>query len=139
MAIREEVIVIGEQWADGPQAGSLSEGRVHVYNLFTGSVDTLKSPNPKARAEFGCYIDINEEMIAVSDRSTVNEEKKAGRIYIFQLVGTEAQKPPDKITDESDTNKWIPGFPLTSLVFGLALLYLFIHSSSNKSVFTRMH
>ena len=82
VAASEEIIIVGERGADG---ATEDEGRVHLYDMDGNYFTSLKAPQPAATAEFGSFVAVGGDTIAVGERSGVGGEYKAGRVHIFRL------------------------------------------------------
>ena len=82
VAASEKIVVVGERGADG---STEDEGRVHLYDMDGNYLTSLKAPQPAATAEFGSFVAVGGDTIAVGERSAVGGEYKAGRVYVFRL------------------------------------------------------
>jgi hypothetical protein len=129
VAASEDLIIVCEPDADGV---SNNEGLVHLYGLDGSFITSLKAPQPTANAEFGSFVAVSGETIAVGDRSTVMGEYKAGRVHIFKLgppveqPGPTGQVTPTPQETPRPGEGEIPGFPIWSIVIAIVIISLII-------------
>ena len=112
VAASEDLIVVSESGADGV---SKNEGLVHLYGLDGTLITSLKAPQPAANSEFGSFVAVSGETIAVGDLSAVQGEYKAGQVHVYQ---------PGSIEPPVSPSGGFPGFPIMSILTALAILYL---------------
>ena len=98
------------------------------------------TPEPTPRGAFGYAIDIQDDIIVVGECwAEVEEQGDCGRLHVFKLgAPVEVQIPiEDETTQVSDEpnaygNGGIPGYPLESLVLGLASVVLISYLYQRK-------
>lgn len=131
VAVDDSMIVVGEHLHDGT---FVNEGRAYVYDLDGNLLHTLAAPEPSGAAEFGWAVDVHNGVIAVSEyNAKVEDESRAGKVYLFGLGESTAEPSVEKETtepelepDTDDTGAWIPGFPVVALALGLICTTIFI-------------
>ena len=139
MDIAGDLIVVGERKGD---VEVMNEGKAYVYDLEGNLLATLVSPDPEIGAQFGYKVLTDGEIVFVDEvEASVDGESKAGKVHIFRLgePATEQTEPEEEITEitsepDSENRKGIPGFPLVSVVFSVALvvLYFWLKETSIK-------
>lgn len=128
--IAGDLIVVGERKGD---VEVMNEGKAYVYDLEGNLLATLVSPDPEIGAQFGYKVLTDGEIVFVDEvEASVDGESKAGKVHIFRLgePATEQTEPEEEITEitsepDSENRKGIPGFPLVSVVFSVALVVLY--------------
>jgi len=129
VAISENLIIVGERGADGVSA---DEGRVHLYDLNSNWIASLKAPVPSPSAEFGSFVAVSGDSIAIGERSAVMGEYKAGRVHVYRLGSIDdIQKPVEENTPETEESV-IPGYPLLSIVLAILLVSILISRTQKK-------
>ena len=131
VAVDDSMIVVGEHSYDGT---FVNEGRAYVYDLDGNLIHTLVAPEPSGAAEFGWAVDVHNGVIAVSEyNAKVEDESRAGKVYLFGLGESTAEPSVEKETtepeleaDTDDTGAGIPGFPVVALALGLICTTIFI-------------
>ena len=125
VAISGDIIVVGEEYGD--IAPGMNEGKAYVFNIDGTLLQTLTAPEPTPRGAFGSTVDIQEDIIVVSEPwAEVEGQPDCGRLHVFKLgAPVEAQEQVEETTTETDepdagANGWIPGYSLWSI--GLAII-----------------
>lgn len=130
LAILGDIIVVGEM--GGNVVSDLREGKVYVFNIDGTLLQTLTAPEPTPRAAFGYAVDIQDDILVISEVwAAVEGQPDCGRIHAYKLGASVTVQDPVVVTttepkDDPDTddNGWIPGYPLWSI--GVALLLVLI-------------
>jgi hypothetical protein len=105
-----DLILVGEPSANGE---SMDEGRAYVFDPEGNLLATLSALEPTPRTEFGNFVFVKGEIIIVQEYGA----SKVGRVYIFQPGAEPSPSPTPKPGG-------IPGFPVESLIAGLAVAVL---------------
>jgi len=107
-----DLILVGEPSANGE---GMAEGRVYVFDSEGNLLATLSASEPAPRTEFGSLVYVKGETIIVGEYGA----DKEGKLYVFQPGAAPSPSP-------SPTPKpgGIPGFPVESLIAGLAVAVL---------------
>jgi hypothetical protein len=120
-----DFFVISESGADG---NSEDEGRVHIFDSDGDILQTLYSPEPMKRNEFGYYVKLMDDILVVSEFG----ESKTGIVHIFQQGVEPTPEPTPTPTPEPtptptpEPKGGIPGFPVESVVIGVTLVILLL-------------
>ena len=137
VAISGDIIVVGEMQAD--IAPFLNEGKAYVFNVDGTLLQNLTAPEPTPRGAYGYAIDIQDDIMLIGEGWAVVEgHSNCGRIHFYKLgAPVEVQEQVEETTLETDEpdadgNGWIPGYPLESLVLGLASIVLISYLYQRK-------
>jgi hypothetical protein len=136
VAIEGDIIVVGEEWGDVNP--SLMEGKAYVFNIDGTLLQTLTAPEPSPRGAFGGTVNIQDDIIVVSEGwAEVDGHPDSGKFHVFKLGAVEVQEPVEEETietDEPDTddNGWIPGYPLWSIGVAILLVSIIISRTQKQ-------
>ncbi len=137
VAISGDIIVVGEQFGD--IAPSLNEGKAYVFNIDGTLLQTLTAPEPSPRGAFGLDVDIQDDIIVVSEPwAEVEGQPDCGRIHVYKLGAPvkaqgSGEEETTQVSDEPDSEPsgGIPGYPLWSIGLALLLVSIFISRTQN--------
>ena len=116
------------------------EGRVYVFYINGTLLQNLISPNPIRKGGFGSFIDIQDDMIVISEeRAEVEDISESGRIHAYKLGAPKAHEPVEETsekteeTTETDTNSEIPSYPLSSIGLAITLVSIILLSKQRNT------
>ncbi len=142
LAILGDIIVVGEM--GGNVVSDLREGKVYVFNIDGTLLQTLTAPEPTPRAAFGYAIDIQDDILVISEVwATVEGQTACGRIHVYKLgapiVTGESVEEGTTVVSETVTPEpsgGIPGYPLWSVVAAILLVTLILSRKQNNRSFS---
>ena len=83
--INEDYIVIGEPYGDTDEFSDA--GKVYVYDHDGNLISTIVTPTAKNTDMFGYRLDISEDKILSGETTNVDNQKYAGRAYLYDTNG----------------------------------------------------
>ena len=140
-----EVEVVGETVIICEPAADIEpfryEGKVYIYNIDGELLQTLTAPDPTPRGAFGFSIDVEGDLLAISEAwAEVDGKDDCGKVYLYKLgASVEVQEPVQETTTETietetESNRGIPGYPFWSIALSLILITIIL--SYNKRLTT---
>jgi hypothetical protein len=133
-----ETIVIGEANANINE--NMHEGKAYVFDLNGNILANLTAPTPGPRGSFGTSVEVEGDMIVVSEGwATVDGKQCSGKVH---FLGFGAQAPETtklvetpkaaETQQQENTGGGIPGFPYVSTVIGLTTVIIMFYLVQRK-------
>jgi len=135
VSISGDLVLVGEEL--GNINPFMEEGRAYLFNVDGTFIQNLTAPEPSPRGAFGLSLDIQDDIIVISECwAEVEGHADSGRIHVFKLgAPVEVQEPVETTTTEtgpeSEPTGGIPGYPVWSIGLALLLVSIFISRTQN--------